>query len=57
MGKLWLIEVTRELEDKFVGHMRQDTEPSQEEVIEWLSKEGIDDDPNYTKYEISEVVI
>jgi len=54
--KLWLIKVTREIEDTFVGHMRSDTRPTEQEVIEWLAQEHyIEDSPKYTKYEIAEV--
>jgi len=54
--KLWLIKVTREIEEPFVGHIRSEVKPTKEEVIKWLSDEQyIDDDPEYTKYEITEV--
>lgn len=56
MSKLWLIEVDRELEDKFVGHIRQDEEPTEEEVTKWLEKEHcITYKPDYERMRISEV--
>ncbi len=54
--KLWCIEVKREIEDKFVGHMSSENKPTTEEVIKWLAEEHyIEDDPEYTEYKIREV--
>lgn len=59
----FVIKVTREIEDTFVGVMEfeataEKLEPSKEDIVEWLSKEHyIDDDPGYTKYEIVEHIV
>lgn len=56
MSKLWLIEVDRELEDKFVGHIRQDDKPTEEQVAKWLDEEHyITFKPDYERMRISEV--
>jgi hypothetical protein len=56
MGKLWLIEVDRELEDKFVGHIRQEEEPTEEQVTKWLDEEHyITYKPDYERMKITEV--
>lgn len=62
MGK-FVIKVTRELEDTFVGVMDFDTSkgvpaPLKEDIVKWLSTEHyIDDDPDYTKYEVVEHIM
>lgn len=56
----FVIKVTREIEEPFVGVMDFETsedkkQPSKEDIIKWISDEHyIDDDPEYTKYEIVE---
>lgn len=58
MSKLWLIEVDRELEDKFVGHIRQEEKPTVEQVTEWLDSEHcITFKPDYERMTISEVTV
>jgi len=59
----FVIKVTREIEDPFVGVMNFETsleklQPSKDEITKWLSKEHyIDDDPEYTRYEIVEHIV
>lgn len=56
MTELWLIEVDRELEDKFIGHIRQDKKPTEAEVTEWLEQvHFITYKPDYERMHISEV--
>lgn len=56
--KLWLIEVDRELEDKFVGHIRSEAEPTQEEVSKWLEDEHyITFKPDCERMRITEVTV
>jgi hypothetical protein len=56
MSKLWLIEVDRELEDKLVGHIRQEEEPTEAEVTKWLDEEHcITYKPDYERMTIREV--
>ena len=56
MSKLWLIEVDRESEDKFTGHLRQAEKPTEEQVSEWLDNEHyITYKPDYERMTISEV--
>ena len=58
MSKLWLIEVERELEPKFCGHIRQEEKPTEEQVIEWLKEEYyITYKPGYEEMEITEVTL
>lgn len=59
----FVIKVTREIEDPFVGVMDFETsienlQPNKVEIARWLSKEHyIDDDPEYTRYEIVEHIV
>jgi len=54
--KLYLIVVDRELEDKFVGHIRSEIEPTEEEVTKWLDEEHyITYKPDYERMTITEV--
>lgn len=56
MSKLWLVEVDRELEDKFVGHIRQEIKPTESQVSEWLEQEYyITFKPDYERMTITEV--
>jgi len=56
----FVIKVTREIEETFVGVMDFETSeekksPSKQDIIDWLSRDHyIDDDPDFTKYEIVE---
>ena len=56
MSKLWLIEVKREIEDQYNFHMRQSTEPTQDEIFKALYDDGIEDEPDYCRWEVTEVV-
>ena len=59
----FVIKVTREIEEPFVGVMDFDTtpeklQPSEGDIIKWLSEEHyIDDDPDYCRYEIVEHLV
>jgi len=56
VSKLWLVEVDRELEDKFVGHIRQEEKPTVEQVTKWLDEEhAITYKPDYERMKITEV--
>lgn len=58
MSKLWLIEVVREIEEPYTFHIRQEDKPSTEQIVKELSEDHyIDDDPDYTKYKVSEVTV
>lgn len=58
MSKLWLIEVTREIEEPYTFHLRQEDKPTQEQIVKELSENHyINDDPDYTKYEVNEVTV
>ena len=37
MSKLWFVKVVREIDEPFEKHVRQDTEPTTEQVKEWFT--------------------
>lgn len=58
MSKLWIVQVKREIEEPYSFHIRQDEKPTEAQVIKELSDNHyINDDPEYTEYEISEVTV
>lgn len=54
--RLWAVEMTRESEEPFFGHYESETEPTEDEIVKWLSDEHeIYDNPDYSKYDWWEV--
>lgn len=54
--KKYVLRMKRELEDDYVTIMEQDTEPTRDEMIEAFREEGLEDDPDCSKYIIENII-
>lgn len=54
--KKYVLRMKRELEDDYVTILEQDTEPTRDEMIEAFREEGLEDDPDCSRYFIENII-